>query len=90
MEAPPPPPVSPWGRGRSRAHSRAPSGCCCRAAGVLPRCRSGVPHCPVNIVGLNGSDTLAVFQGCPGMPGAAGPKGEPGAAGMKGMFPGAT
>uniref|UniRef100_A0A8C3SUC3 Fibrinogen C-terminal domain-containing protein n=1 Tax=Chelydra serpentina TaxID=8475 RepID=A0A8C3SUC3_CHESE len=44
---------------------------------------------PVKIVGLSGSDKLAVLQGCPGMAGAAGPKGEPGAAGMKGMFPGA-
>ncbi|XP_044848699.1 ficolin-1-like isoform X5 [Mauremys mutica] len=41
--------------------------------------------CPeVKIVGLTGSDKLAVLQGCPGMAGAAGPKGEPGAAGMKG------
>nr|XP_042703628.1 ficolin-1-like [Chrysemys picta bellii] len=41
--------------------------------------------CPeVKIVGLNGSDKLAVLQGCPGMAGAAGPKGEPRAVGMKG------
>uniref|UniRef100_A0A8C0IT17 Fibrinogen C-terminal domain-containing protein n=1 Tax=Chelonoidis abingdonii TaxID=106734 RepID=A0A8C0IT17_CHEAB len=45
--------------------------------------------CPeVRIVGLSGSDKLAVLQGCPGMAGAAGPKGDPGAAGMKGTFPG--
>ncbi|XP_043386624.1 ficolin-2 [Chelonia mydas] len=41
--------------------------------------------CPeVRIVGLSGSDKLAVLQGCPGMAGASGPKGEPGSAGMKG------
>ncbi|XP_065428419.1 ficolin-2-like isoform X7 [Chrysemys picta bellii] len=41
--------------------------------------------CPeVRIVGLSGSDKLAVLQGCPGFPGATGAKGEPGAAGMKG------
>ncbi|KAM7144069.1 ficolin-2-like isoform 5-T5 [Macrochelys suwanniensis] len=41
--------------------------------------------CPeVRIVGLSGSDKLAVLQGCPGFPGAAGPKGDPGAAGMRG------
>uniref|UniRef100_A0A8C0JC37 Fibrinogen C-terminal domain-containing protein n=1 Tax=Chelonoidis abingdonii TaxID=106734 RepID=A0A8C0JC37_CHEAB len=38
----------------------------------------------VKIVGLSGSDKLAVLQGCPGMVGAAGAKGEPGTAGMKG------
>uniref|UniRef100_A0A8C0QRY0 Fibrinogen C-terminal domain-containing protein n=1 Tax=Chelonoidis abingdonii TaxID=106734 RepID=A0A8C0QRY0_CHEAB len=38
----------------------------------------------VRIVGLSGSDKLAVLQGCPGMAGASGPKGEPGSAGMKG------
>uniref|UniRef100_A0A8C3IML6 Fibrinogen C-terminal domain-containing protein n=1 Tax=Chrysemys picta bellii TaxID=8478 RepID=A0A8C3IML6_CHRPI len=38
----------------------------------------------VRIVGLSGSDKLAVLQGCPGFPGATGAKGEPGAAGMKG------
>uniref|UniRef100_A0A8C4Y5W6 Fibrinogen C-terminal domain-containing protein n=1 Tax=Gopherus evgoodei TaxID=1825980 RepID=A0A8C4Y5W6_9SAUR len=42
----------------------------------------------VRIVGLSGSDKLAILQGCPGMAGAAGPKGDPGAAGMKGTFPG--
>uniref|UniRef100_A0A8C3IMU0 Fibrinogen C-terminal domain-containing protein n=1 Tax=Chrysemys picta bellii TaxID=8478 RepID=A0A8C3IMU0_CHRPI len=41
----------------------------------------------VRIVGLSGSDKLAVLQGCPGMAGAAGPKGDPGAAGLKGTFP---
>ncbi|XP_074976691.1 ficolin-1-like [Caretta caretta] len=42
--------------------------------------------CPeVRIVGLSGSDKLAVLQGCPGFPGAAGPKGAPGAAGMRGV-----
>ncbi|XP_050783045.1 ficolin-1-like [Gopherus flavomarginatus] len=41
--------------------------------------------CPeVKIVGLSGSDKLAVLQGCPGMVGAAGAKGEPGATGIKG------
>ncbi|XP_034608013.1 ficolin-2-like [Trachemys scripta elegans] len=41
--------------------------------------------CPdVRIVGLSGSEKLTVLQGCPGIPGAAGPKGEPGVAGMKG------
>uniref|UniRef100_A0A8C0H3F4 Fibrinogen C-terminal domain-containing protein n=1 Tax=Chelonoidis abingdonii TaxID=106734 RepID=A0A8C0H3F4_CHEAB len=39
----------------------------------------------LRIVGLSGSDKLAVLQGCPGMAGAAGPKGDPGAAGMKGV-----
>ncbi|XP_039362016.1 ficolin-2-like isoform X2 [Mauremys reevesii] len=41
--------------------------------------------CPeVRIVGLSSSDKLAVLQGCPGFPGAAGAKGDPGAAGMRG------
>ncbi|CAM4567951.1 unnamed protein product [Lepidochelys kempii] len=41
--------------------------------------------CPeVRIVGLSGSDKLAVLQGCPGMAGASGSKGESGSAGMKG------
>ncbi|KAM7144070.1 ficolin-2-like isoform 6-T6 [Macrochelys suwanniensis] len=45
----------------------------------------GEDTCPeVRIVGLSGSDKLAVLQGCPGFPGAAGPKGDPGAAGMRG------
>ncbi|XP_065428243.1 ficolin-1-like isoform X2 [Chrysemys picta bellii] len=53
----------------------------CIAAAVC----MGEDSCPeVKIVGLNGSDKLAVLQGCPGMAGAAGPKGEPGAVGMKG------
>ncbi|XP_044848698.1 ficolin-1-like isoform X4 [Mauremys mutica] len=53
----------------------------CIAAAVC----MGEDSCPeVKIVGLSGSDKLAVLQGCPGMAGAAGPKGEPGAAGMKG------
>ncbi|XP_074916647.1 ficolin-2-like [Chelonoidis abingdonii] len=46
---------------------------------------TGEDSCPeVRIVGLSGSDKLAVLQGCPGMAGASGPKGEPGSAGMKG------
>ncbi|XP_043386300.1 ficolin-1 [Chelonia mydas] len=41
--------------------------------------------CPdVKIVGLSGSEKLAVLQGCPGIPGAMGPKGDPGHAGMRG------
>ncbi|XP_034649635.1 ficolin-1-like isoform X2 [Trachemys scripta elegans] len=41
--------------------------------------------CPdVKIVGLSGSEKLAVLQGCPGIPGAMGPKGDPGPAGMRG------
>ncbi|XP_032633627.1 ficolin-1-like isoform X2 [Chelonoidis abingdonii] len=41
--------------------------------------------CPdVKIVGLSGSEKLAVLQGCPGIPGAMGPKGDPGVAGMRG------
>ncbi|XP_040541527.1 ficolin-2 isoform X1 [Gallus gallus] len=41
--------------------------------------------CPeVKIVGLGEADRLAVLQGCPGIPGAAGPKGEPGLSGKKG------
>uniref|UniRef100_A0A8C0H3W0 Fibrinogen C-terminal domain-containing protein n=1 Tax=Chelonoidis abingdonii TaxID=106734 RepID=A0A8C0H3W0_CHEAB len=43
----------------------------------------------VKIVGLSGSEKLAVLQGCPGIPGAMGPKGDPGVAGMRGMCPGA-
>nr|XP_008173312.1 ficolin-1-like isoform X3 [Chrysemys picta bellii] len=41
--------------------------------------------CPdVKIVGLSGSEKLAVLQGCPGIPGPMGPKGDPGPAGMRG------
>uniref|UniRef100_A0A8C8RH92 Fibrinogen C-terminal domain-containing protein n=1 Tax=Pelusios castaneus TaxID=367368 RepID=A0A8C8RH92_9SAUR len=41
--------------------------------------------CPeVRIVGLSGSDKLAVLQGCPGTTGPPGPRGEPGAVGMNG------
>uniref|UniRef100_A0A8C8RGV2 Fibrinogen C-terminal domain-containing protein n=1 Tax=Pelusios castaneus TaxID=367368 RepID=A0A8C8RGV2_9SAUR len=41
--------------------------------------------CPeVRIVGLSGSDKLAVFQGCPVFPGTAGPKGDTGAKGERG------
>ncbi|NXD67577.1 FCN1 protein, partial [Eolophus roseicapillus] len=41
--------------------------------------------CPeVRIVGLSDADRLAVLQGCPGNPGASGPKGEPGLPGTKG------
>ncbi|XP_037256042.1 ficolin-1-like [Falco rusticolus] len=41
--------------------------------------------CPeVRIVGLGDADRLAVLQGCPGIPGASGPKGEPGLPGAKG------
>ncbi|NWQ81446.1 FCN1 protein, partial [Columbina picui] len=41
--------------------------------------------CPdVKIVGLGDADRLAVLQGCPGTPGASGPKGEPGLPGTKG------
>ncbi|TFK08383.1 interleukin-15 receptor subunit alpha [Platysternon megacephalum] len=41
--------------------------------------------CPdVKIVGLSGSEKLAILQGCPGIPGAVGPRGEPGPAGMRG------
>ncbi|NXU22724.1 FCN1 protein, partial [Thalassarche chlororhynchos] len=41
--------------------------------------------CPeVRIVGLGDADRLAVLQGCPGIPGASGPKGEPGLPGTKG------
>lgn len=39
----------------------------------------------VKIVGLGEADRLAVLQGCPGIPGAAGPKGEPGLSGKKGI-----
>ncbi|XP_075762090.1 ficolin-2-like isoform X2 [Pelodiscus sinensis] len=53
----------------------------CLAAAIC----SAEDTCPeVRIVGLSGSDKLAVLQGCPGTAGAAGPKGEPGAAGMPG------
>uniref|UniRef100_A0A8C0FRP6 Uncharacterized protein n=1 Tax=Bubo bubo TaxID=30461 RepID=A0A8C0FRP6_BUBBB len=38
----------------------------------------------VRIVGLGDADQLAVLQGCPGIPGAPGPKGEPGLPGTKG------
>uniref|UniRef100_A0A674JZH4 Uncharacterized protein n=1 Tax=Terrapene triunguis TaxID=2587831 RepID=A0A674JZH4_9SAUR len=38
----------------------------------------------VKVVGLSGNERLAILQGCPGVPGATGPKGEPGAAGMRG------
>uniref|UniRef100_A0A803YAI9 Uncharacterized protein n=1 Tax=Meleagris gallopavo TaxID=9103 RepID=A0A803YAI9_MELGA len=42
-------------------------------------------RCPsVKIVGLGEADRLAVLQGCPGIPGAAGPKGKPGLSGTKG------
>ncbi|KAM7087982.1 LOW QUALITY PROTEIN: ficolin-1-like [Ciconia maguari] len=41
--------------------------------------------CPeVRIVGLDNADRLAILQGCPGIPGASGPKGEPGLPGTKG------
>ncbi|XP_062446772.1 ficolin-2-like [Rhea pennata] len=41
--------------------------------------------CPgVRIVGLGDADRLAVLQGCPGTPGASGPKGELGLPGTKG------
>ncbi|XP_050782371.1 ficolin-2-like [Gopherus flavomarginatus] len=41
--------------------------------------------CPeVKMVGLSGNERLAILQGCPGVPGATGPKGEPGAEGMRG------
>ncbi|XP_065552084.1 ficolin-1-like [Lathamus discolor] len=41
--------------------------------------------CPeVRIVGLGDADQLAILQGCPGNPGASGPKGEPGLPGTKG------
>uniref|UniRef100_A0A663F3H8 Uncharacterized protein n=1 Tax=Aquila chrysaetos chrysaetos TaxID=223781 RepID=A0A663F3H8_AQUCH len=41
--------------------------------------------CPeVRIVGLGDADRLAILQGCPGIPGASGPKGEPGLPGTKG------
>ncbi|XP_049689224.1 ficolin-1-like isoform X1 [Accipiter gentilis] len=41
--------------------------------------------CPeVRIVGLGDADRLAILQGCPGIPGASGPKGEPGLPGAKG------
>ncbi|NXU48886.1 FCN1 protein, partial [Turnix velox] len=41
--------------------------------------------CPeVRIVGLGDADRLTVLQGCPGIPGASGPKGEPGLPGIKG------
>lgn len=39
----------------------------------------------VKIVGLGEADHLAVLRGCPGIPGAAGPKGEPGLSGKKGI-----
>ncbi|XP_065504925.1 ficolin-1-like [Caloenas nicobarica] len=41
--------------------------------------------CPdVKIVGLGDADRLTVLQGCPGIPGASGPKGEAGLPGTKG------
>ncbi|NXI59392.1 FCN1 protein, partial [Chloroceryle aenea] len=41
--------------------------------------------CPdVRIVGLGDADRLAILQGCPGIPGASGPKGEQGLPGAKG------
>nr|XP_048679113.1 LOW QUALITY PROTEIN: ficolin-2-like [Caretta caretta] len=41
--------------------------------------------CPeVSLVGLNSTDKLSILQGCPGIPGATGPKGDPGNAGMRG------
>ncbi|KFV17600.1 Ficolin-1, partial [Tauraco erythrolophus] len=41
--------------------------------------------CPeVRIVGLGDADRLTILQGCPGIPGASGPKGEPGLPGTKG------
>ncbi|XP_067411295.1 ficolin-2-like [Emydura macquarii macquarii] len=41
--------------------------------------------CPeVKVVGLSSSNKLTFLQGCPGIPGAAGPRGDPGAEGMIG------
>ncbi|XP_042691759.1 ficolin-2-like [Centrocercus urophasianus] len=40
-------------------------------------------YAELKIVGLGKADQLAVLQGCPGIPGAAGRKGEPGLSGTK-------
>ncbi|XP_077308016.1 ficolin-1-like [Lithobates pipiens] len=41
--------------------------------------------CPdVKLVGIEGSDKLAILRGCPGLPGPPGQKGEPGAPSEKG------
>ncbi|XP_023371863.1 ficolin-1-like [Otolemur garnettii] len=41
--------------------------------------------CPdVTVMGLQGSDKLAILRGCPGLPGAPGPKGEAGTHGERG------
>ncbi|KAM3910824.1 ficolin-2-like [Leptodactylus fuscus] len=43
--------------------------------------------CPaeVKVVGVGGSDKLAILRGCPGIPGSPGAKGDNGAAGEKGQ-----
>ncbi|KAM4663158.1 ficolin-1-B-like [Discoglossus pictus] len=53
--------------------------------GVTWRVCTAQTTCPeVKLVGLGGSDKLAIVQSCPGIPGAAGPKGEVGPRGEKG------
>uniref|UniRef100_H0Y234 Fibrinogen C-terminal domain-containing protein n=1 Tax=Otolemur garnettii TaxID=30611 RepID=H0Y234_OTOGA len=45
--------------------------------------------CPdVTVMGLQGSDKLAILRGCPGLPGAPGPKGEAGTHGERGTCTG--
>ncbi|XP_061208988.1 LOW QUALITY PROTEIN: ficolin-1-like [Neopsephotus bourkii] len=53
----------------------------CDAQDTCPDCLN---FSEVRIVGLGDADQLAILQGCPGNPGASGPKGEPGLPGTKG------
>lgn len=39
----------------------------------------------VKVVGMEGTDKLAILRGCPGLPGPPGPKGEAGAKGERGV-----
>uniref|UniRef100_A0A8C8RFN5 Uncharacterized protein n=1 Tax=Pelusios castaneus TaxID=367368 RepID=A0A8C8RFN5_9SAUR len=39
----------------------------------------------VKVVGVNSTEKLIILQGCPGIPGASGPRGDPGPAGNTGQ-----
>ncbi|XP_069503192.1 ficolin-1-like [Ambystoma mexicanum] len=57
----------------------------CLLLGILGTLCHAEDTCPdVKVVGLSGSDKVAVIHGCPGTPGVQGAKGEPGAQAMKG------